>query len=317
MDPALLVLQRPYARVPKPPELLPFGRAALELAERGLPVLFGHEVVDGHASGLVARPGGWRRVEQSPIRAVFDRLAGEPWRELRSSLLQALPDVPLANPPRVRELCRDKLCCQRHLEAAGLPTPPALAQPGRFAETLARWGVAYLKPRTGSRGLGVRRVTAGVHDISDEADDLVLQRAVQPEEGHPPVTLRVLAQRDAAGTWVIEEPVARIGSPGDAVVSVHGGAQARPAGEVCDEAAVRELALCTARSIAGGPDSELVLELGVDFVLDRERRPWIIEVNSVPRGHLASLAEADPARWAQRHVATCRRPLEVLASLTS
>jgi len=312
VTPVILLMQRPYARPPKPPEALPFGRAALRLGQGGTPVLFGHEVRDGLASGLLPRPGGWDRVAERPVGAALDRVAGLAWRSLRRQLLDALGGVPVANPPRVRELCRDKLACQRLLEGADLPLPEATGAGEELRERLDAWGAAYLKPRVGSLGQGVRLLRRG--DPLPADDDAVLQRAVLPGPGRAPVAIRVLVQRDLRGGWIVEEPVARLGAPGDVVVSFHGGAAARPASEVCDVGPIAELARRTADAIAAGPEADLVLELGIDLVLDAAGQPWILEVNSVPRGHLGALVEIDPAAWEERHVEACARPLRLLAS---
>jgi glutathione synthase/RimK-type ligase-like ATP-grasp enzyme len=81
-----------------------------------------------------------------------------------------------------------------------------------------------------------------------------------------------------------------------------------------DAAEAVRVALRIADVLAALPDGRDLVEIGVDLVLDPDGRPWPIEVNGRPRGHLEALAASDPARWAAAHVAACARPLRWLAS---
>jgi hypothetical protein len=304
----LLVLLRPYEGAPRPPRAYPFGRAALELADDGLYVVFGHEIEDGRASGWTVNGDSWRRVDGVPVRAVHDRLAGAPWASLRRSLLAELPPhVPVANPESVRAVCRDKLASHRFLEAAGVPLPE-VAEGADAPRRLRRWGAAYSKPREGSRGDGVRRVQPG---DSLEGGDF-LQQAIDPAPGSPRVALRLLAQRNPDRTWRLNPAVARIAHGPTDVVCVHTGARAAPAHEVCEPDRLAALAAAVAASF----DDPWALELGLDFVLDANRRPWLIEVNSVPRGRLGALAQLDPSAFERAHIDACARPLRTLAAWT-
>ena len=57
------------------------------------------------------------------------------------------------------------------------------------------------------------------------------------------------------------------------------------------------------------------VEVGVDLVIDSEGVPWLVEVNSRPRGRMEALAAADPGRFLDAHVAACGRPIAALAWL--
>lgn len=318
---ALLVLLRARSGAPPPPESLPTARAALRLEDRGVPVLFGQRTGRGRASGLRPVPGGWREDER-PIRAVHDRFPGWSWPAAWSDALAGLGGVPVGNPPWLTALCRDKLRSQRILEDAGVPMPLLEAEPAAFADRLADWGSAFLKPRHGSLGLGVQHVRPGdplpargpAHG-QREHDAMLLQRAV-PRSGRPHLALRLLLQRGPDG-WACPPGVARLGD--EPVVNVELGAGAQPAEAVLPAPSLTAAeALCRsalAALLAQG-DAEFALELAFDLVLDDAQHPWIIEVNPVPRGRLRALAARDPGRWAAEHERVCAAPLLALDRLT-
>ncbi len=321
-DTCLLVMMRPYDGAPRPPSATPFGRAAARVAAEGVRVVVGHEVGAGRASGwTIGGEGGgggdaWRRVDGVAVGAVHDRMAGAAWADLRRRLLAAVPaSILVANPESVRAICRDKGATERHLRrhagaARGEVLPDVELDPRRFEERLRGWGAAYLKPCLGSLGDGVRRVVAG--DELPPSSDFLLQRAVDPAPGTSRVALRLLAQREPDGSWLLNPAVARIAaSPDDDVVNVHLGARAARAADVCAPAAVDD----AARAVLTAFDDEpRAVELGLDFVLDADRRPRLIEVNSVPRGRLGALAALDPPAFEELHVEACARPLRTIAA---
>jgi glutathione synthase/RimK-type ligase-like ATP-grasp enzyme len=324
-EPAILVLVLEREAPPPPPEELPIARAATRLAEEGCRVIFGQRVVAGRASGLEVYRGQWREVIDVPVRAAHDRFPSQTWPGIFARAREGLGEIPLGNPFKLTMLCRDKLACQRVLEAAGVPMPPVEGDPARFPARMAEWGAAFLKPRHGAMGRGVSRVGPG-DDLPargpgarrGEIDELILQRAVPPPEGWAGLAVRALFQRQPASGWYAAPPVARL-SAQDPVANVARGAVARPAAEVLAPgtlARIHELGLAACRALALGPGGPRVLELGLDFVVDPAGAPHLIEVNSRPRGRLEALAERDPS-WAELHVEACARPLRYLAWLTS
>ncbi len=311
---ALLILLRERPGRPAAPETLPLGRAALRLEAEGQPVLLGATIRTGVATGLRAQPGGWTQATL-PVIALHDRFPGWSWPDPWEAALGQAAGLPIGNPRWLTELCRDKLACQRALEDAGLPCPPVEADPGRFAERLAEWGHAFLKPRHGSLGRGVRFVrpgdplpAQGPGAGTRSRDANVLQSAVLSA---PPMALRVVLQRDVAG-WIALSPVARCAD--DPVVNVERGADARLAREVLAPQALEaclSLAHRACLALLAHGDATFALELGFDLVLDGDGRPWIIEVNPAPRGRLRALAKGS-AQLREEHDAACLRPLRRL-----
>jgi len=187
-------------------------------------------------------------------------------------------------------------------------------------DALRAWGVGFLKPRHGGLGRGVRRVLPGhdlpatgpgaVHGVDDE---LILQRGVAPPPDTAGVVVRWLWQRESGG-WAPGIPVARV-SREDPVVNVARGADAVRASEVLDRStldAARAVARCACDALASlGPT---VLELGLDFAVDRDGVPHLIEVNGRPGGRMKAIADRDPL-VAAAHVEAVRRPLRYLARM--
>lgn len=319
MPPSLLVLVPSDAPAGAAPEQRPLGRAALALEDEGVCVLFGDQVEGAGAQGWRARPGRWVPADSGAIDAVHDRYPSEgrrgEWLQLRAELA----GIPMGNPGALTLLCKDKLLLQRLLEEGGIELPEVEGSPERFDDCLDAWGAAFLKPRRGSLGEGVQRVAAGQRLPPCPAGDWVLQRAVSPPPGLAGLTLRILAQRESSSDWWLGPIVARR-STTDPVVNAARGADVLPASEAVSEAAqaeVRERTRAVARCLAAQEQGELLVELGLDFVVDAGGRPHLIEVNSCPRGRLLFLARQDSERYGALHQQACERPLRRLLQLAT
>ena len=57
------------------------------------------------------------------------------------------------------------------------------------------------------------------------------------------------------------------------------------------------------------------LEAGADLVLDENYTPWLIELNSRPRGRMEVLAVQEPDRFGTAHLQACCRPIERLSKI--
>ncbi len=284
-------------------------------AEADAPIVFGQTVRDGLATGLRVLPdGSWRPVSDVPVGVVCMRFPRrsrpEPFQAALAGLRAAPQPIPIVNALAFSDLAADKLVTQHAL--GPVVEMPAMELDARMFEArLGEWDEAFLKPRHGSLGDGVVRLRAGdpVPDVAP--GEWILQRAVPPPRGVAGVCLRALAQREGDG-WIVPPSVARV-SDDDPTVSVERGARVTAAADVVGPdtlEAVRADAAAVAKWLAdSGPWApEDVVEMGVDFAVDRDERPWVIEVNSIPRGRLAVLAARDPSHVAA-HEAAIRRPL--------
>lgn len=312
---AVLLLIRAGGSAPRPPEASVLGRAALLAEAEGIKVTFGAPTGPRSASGVRPVSGGWRTVVHQPIHAVYDRFPSQSWPGEWAAACDLLRpggklSLPLGNPPSLTSLCRDKLACQDTLAAASLELPPVVSDPGAFEGALRNWGSAFLKPRHGGLGRGVRRVVPGdaLPGRGPGArrgcdDSYILQRAVLPPPGWAGVSLRILVQRTPIGGWLARPAVARC-SREDPVANVDRGALALPASELLGDESLseaRRLALCAAEQLSRQPGCTSATELGVDLVVGPDARPVLIEINGRPIGRLEHLAKARHGSWQSLH----------------
>lgn len=314
------VLFRNPKRDPRPPEELAMGRAALALRKEEIVAVFGSEVdKEGNFVGDVAIPGGWER-RVGPIDAVYDRYPCQSHPEAFAAL-QSNFAVPWVNAPELVVVCRDKLETQRLLESH-VDMPPVTDVFSEFEARLADWGAGFVKPRYGAFGIGVRRVGEGspltptLRGVTAVPEPTLLQHAVRPLAPYAGVSVRVNVQRDPGGAAVLNPPVARR-SETDPVVNAARGAGIVPARDILGAGvvdAICAMAMATfnvmVRRWGAG-----VAELGVDIVVGHDEKPWLIEVNSKPRGRLAALAARWPDRFEEVHLQTTTRPIRYAASL--
>ena len=307
----------------EPPEVRPIGRAALTLSNSGIDVIFGDHVSDGRISGYRAVSGGWEVAHSVPLDAAHDRFPSQLRARRYAAILEGLGDIPLGNPVAFTMLCRDKLETQRVLEAEGIPMPSVCGNSNEFDDHMAQWGSAFLKPRYGALGIGVTRVSVddalpptlpGV--VPDRPDPSILQAAISPPEGWCSRTVRILIQRTPEGGWWWGTPVVRQ-SRSDHVANAARGAEVVPGDQALPSQTLKRLqaatgALCDALDAID--PHRLALEAGADFVLDAAMEPWLIELNSRPRGRMEVLSEHDPTRYKEAHVMACTRPILRLAA---
>ncbi|MBT3220296.1 MAG: hypothetical protein HN348_14510, partial [Proteobacteria bacterium] len=274
-----------------PPEAQPLGRAALQLFEEGVDIVFGEHTCRGRLAGSLARPGQWIEVDRT-VAAVFDRYPRrkEPWPYRRA--LAGLVGVPVLNGTTISDLCSDKIRTQRLFEGAGLAMPPIETDSLRFASALAGFKVGFIKPRYGACGCGIARVqpgdplpARGEGAVVGVLEPLFLQASVGPPAPWAGISVRVLCQRETGG-WVPNDGVARRSSS-DWIVSASRGAEVAAMVDVLPRATtedVHDLVLRACSVLAAAPGGDDLLEVGVDAVIDCDYRPHLIEVNSRPWG---------------------------------
>jgi glutathione synthase/RimK-type ligase-like ATP-grasp enzyme len=303
-----------------PPGDRPMARAAATLEGEGVAVIFGAEIHEGRLCGVRVDGERWVACE-SGIDWAYDRFPSQQ-RAAHFARLRPALGVPLSNPWSFTLLCRDKVACQRFLEQHDVAMPALATDAVDFAASLDRWGGGFLKPRFGALGAGVRHVLPGdaasafVAGLAGD-EPAILQAPVAPPDGWAGVSIRVLAQREAGGSWTMLEPVVRR-SRDDAVVNVSRGADVAAGSDLLAPETQRALAGATARVLGAfdtREDAGAVVELGLDYALDPRGEPHLLEVNGRPQGRLEVLAAIDPTRFGAAHRAAIERPLRHIATL--
>ncbi|MEN0062080.1 MAG: YheC/YheD family protein [Myxococcota bacterium] len=314
------VLAPRVRNAPGHPADFPIGRAALALEADGVAVVIGDTVKDGTLVGVRAHPDGWQAAALA-VSGIYDRFPSRSRHAEHTTLRNGLRGLRWVNDPRLVDLCADKVGSQAWL-AERVPMPEIETDPTRFADCLNAWGAAFAKPRFGAFGAGIERVTPGmqvaprrISSVKEVHEPTILQRAVAAPSGFAGIALRILVQRTVEGPWWAGPAVVRH-HRADPVVNAARGAHVTDAAGCAevDEPAAQALAVLVAERLAEAPGGEGLVEIGVDLVVDDNRVPHVIEVNSRPRGRLEVLATQDPARYRTLHLEACARPLRWLAA---
>jgi hypothetical protein len=204
---------------------------------------------------------------------------------------------------------------------AGLFLKPAAGMQGR--------GAAALRPEPG----GIVRITGRSmrnrpYELRVPADRLARTAAaiargrpylVQPlldlkTAADEPFDLRVFAQKDGAGRWVVTCAAVRIGRPGAAASNLHGGGRARAAlpylAELFGDRAAVVLGRAKRAALLAAREAERAFgrlaELGVDFGIEPDGRLWLLELNGKPgRAIFAAIGDAEGERLAAERTVAC------------
>ncbi len=297
----------------QPPAESILGQAAQKLAGEGIRVVFGSQLSDGVLTGFTARTLSWAPAE-TPVKAVYDMWPSYVNEAAWKLGTTGLGEVKLGNPVGFTMMCGDRLQLQRMLEMSGVRMTPVEPKAERFDRALDGWGAGYLKPRF--RGMG-RRVQHVVKDQDfdrggEGANQMILQESRGAPAGWDGMVVRLLAQRDVGGGWVFPPSVALrsrgdqvAGSAQDVVADL--AAQAVPSGTQVKLRKISDLAV----DFLGDDDD--IVEMGLDFAIDRFYEPWLIDVESKPKIGLVRLARRQPGRFEAELVELHARPMRYLA----
>ncbi|TVY09488.1 YheC/YheD family protein [Paenibacillus cremeus] len=186
---------------------------------------------------------------------------------------------------------------------------------GSFRSMLNRYGMVYIKPVTGSLGIGVMRVEkkgrtyrykSGLRTRAFRSFTR-MYRSVEPSirrkrylvqkgihvlkyQGRP-FDFRVVMQKNPNRQWEWTGTAARVAHPGKVVTNGSQGGTIYPAQRLLRSLAgkrkastlmhhMTRLGRLTARQF--GQAFPAMNELGLDIAIDRRFKPWILEVNTSP-----------------------------------
>ncbi|XEC97253.1 YheC/YheD family protein [Paenibacillus tarimensis] len=182
-------------------------------------------------------------------------------------------------------------------------------------QMLLKFNMVYIKPVTGSLGIGVMRVVKDGEKYSYKKDTRLFRfssyqklylsvrkcigsRTYLVQKGiemlkleDRPFDFRVMIQRNPQKKWETTGTAARVAYPNKAVTNGSQGGTIYPALELLEKTAGKEKAeslLEEMAQIAKWTAGEFersypaMNELGLDIAVDNDLRPWIIEVNTRP-----------------------------------
>ncbi|RUS47268.1 YheC/YheD family protein [Cohnella sp. AR92] len=180
---------------------------------------------------------------------------------------------------------------------------------------LGKYGMVYVKPDIGARGVGVMKVEkldkgyfvhygtvrkklatfeSAFRWIKNNRKKRVylVQRGIRMVRlGNRPIDYRVMIQRNEKRKWEVTGSLARVAHPGKAVTNGSQGGTIYPSRTMLDRIAgsrrgaailgeFRGLAHLSARRLAKVYPK--LNELGLDIAMDNQNRSWILEINTAP-----------------------------------
>ncbi len=326
--PTVAVLVPPIHSTTPPPQNLPIAHA-LSSIQHKLQVVFGYEMKKVNNTvwikGLSIDNNEWKETIKE-IDVVHDRFPSQIRNKVFKQLHLLTSHLPWGNPLQTTLLCRDKLQCQRILEPA-ISMPEVVDNPELFRSALDNWGTGFLKPRFGALGIGDEQVSLQTKELPSHLpsvvpgalDPSILQKSIAPPRGTMGMSIRQLVQKDQTSCWIPRTAVLRT-SMNSPVVNVAQGAQASAAKSTLPTETIQSIqtqSINICEILDSQPSGSLNVEFGLDFVIDKDYRPWLIEVNSRPRGRLEHLAKQFPEEYLFEHREACIQPIRTLASLIS
>ncbi|MCP3773854.1 YheC/YheD family protein [Paenibacillus sp. MZ04-78.2] len=184
---------------------------------------------------------------------------------------------------------------------------------------LDRHGMVYVKPNSGTYGIGVIRVErlagggsasyrchtgtkintfAQYDDLYRHIAGLTRKRMYLVQKGihllkykKRRFDLRVMVQKTPTGNWLTTGLIGRVAAPGKVVTNVHNGGKLKPVEVLLQgHAGSAEKSRLTSglrrlgTSVAGQLRSKYrrLKEIGLDVALDEKLHPWILEINTAP-----------------------------------
>lgn len=190
-----------------------------------------------------------------------------------------------------------------------------LFQEKTLESMLAKYGMVYVKPDRGTHGKGVIRVEGGPgsyryqtgltvrtfttsKDLYQSLKNITGNRTYVVQKGIHLLKhkgrrfdIRVMVQHNTAGRWEQTGMIGRVAAPQKIVTNFHNGGQLKPVPALMSpymgqserkafEAKLRSLGLSVARHLEARYPG--IKEVGLDVAVDRNNRPWILEVNTCP-----------------------------------
>ncbi|MEK8132124.1 YheC/YheD family protein [Paenibacillus filicis] len=213
---------------------------------------------------------------------------------------------------------KTKVLLSNPATARHVPDTRRLSQ-GTLQNMLRTYGMVYVKPNSGTYGIGVIRVERYVSEGKEtytyhagtkirtfpaydelyrSLSKLVRKRKYLAQKGihllkykGKRFDLRVMVQQSPVGRWESTGVIGRVAAQGKAVTNVHNGGKLKPVESLLSAYAgsrekqriikgLRSLGLSVAKQLHGRYRG--LKEVGLDVAMDEKLFPWILEVNTSP-----------------------------------
>lgn len=172
---------------------------------------------------------------------------------------------------------------------------------GRGIYRISKGKAGYRVQRTGDthgRHVGSVPKIIRMYGMDKRFGRFIAQKSINPGRSGSHFDIRVLVQKDGKGCWRLTGMAVRIGLADQITTNLHTGGRAESLEKALRlkgynaartsmvKQALKSCALQIAKALE--PTTENLGELGLDFVLDAEGRPWFLEAN--PRAGRRSFA---------------------------
>ena len=286
----------------------------------------------GPVPGWSCRGQRWQPAERALPGVVYDRYLprSRAERQAHFECLRALArhGVRLFNPPALQALLDDKQTFSQWLAERGLPMVPHLTLDRARPQLLAAaTGGFFLKPRFGFGGAGIgycelapkgasllwlgaggpapsrldRQALLAQLEASSAQEELLLSPHVQgPGIQGRVFDIRVLLQRPAPGADFRQIGVLRLGPPGQMMSNLSRGGRALPVEALTQSPGLRQVPavldrLCRRLVAELGEGFGPWAEIALDWLIDPEGQPRLLEANAKPARWALTLIAEDPS----------------------
>lgn len=325
-----------------------FIKQLIEQARAKGAICFGFSPKDLNLSthqihGYTYRDNDWKEELYPLPDVIYPRCNAESNRPLLRQKLAKL-GVQFFNPVGMGKWGTHNALIKNPKLAKYLPDTCLINNFSQLEQMLRKYRQIYLKPVSGSQGRNIIRISHGERHGAYEYQYQLEQRQINAQAASLRelennlrihmggrrylaqqqidllrsdgciMDLRVMAQKDRAGEWLVTGKVFRIGPNGSITSNISRGGRVGDIGVILTQQfdpvtaqAIMEktdfLSLETARTLEGtlGP----IGEMGIDIGIDRNRRIWLIEVNLKPARKIFSLMKDYDTR-----IHSVERPIE-------
>jgi hypothetical protein len=291
-----------------------------------IPFLFGEQHIDwdhGMIEGFFYSKDGWETWKVPFPNVIYDRLPNRRSESLRTSKnvkdkLKKEYLIPWYNPGFFNKLDVYERLLQNDVAEKYLPETFPFTSFHQIEQMLSKYGHVYIKPISGSLGLGVHQILFDHEEqlyfcrYHDSINHLVKFKSLEAlmnrifgkkklsrmivQQGihllrfeHLPVDFRVHVNKDKDGKWKVSAIAAKVAGIGSPTTHVNNGGKIKTLNEIFLDADIckqyqqkLETASLDLANVIEDQMEGIIGEIGFDFGIDTKGDIWLFEANSKP-----------------------------------